>query len=192
MIKLLVGMSGSFCNHEAVFKVLEKLKDQMEIQFVLTENVSHTSTRFFQLEEFIGICEQISQKPLITTLTQAELIGPRDPYDIMLIAPATANLLSRLATGAYDCPVALAAKAMIRNHKNVVIALASNDILGTSSHNVFTLYNSKPYYFVPFGQDNYKQKPQSCVAYFDLIEQTLQKALLNEQIQPVLMEKKDE
>ena len=190
MIRLLVGVCGSFCNHQAVLNVCRKLSETMSIQFVFTQNVSSTSTRFYELDAFIQECQSISKLPLITTLVEAELVGPHNHYDIMLIAPATANQISRLANGAYDCPVALAAKAMIRNQKNVVIALASNDILGISSKNVWQLYNTKNFYFVPFAQDDYKAKPNSCVACFDLIEDSIHKALNNRQIQPLLKEKK--
>ncbi len=192
MIRLLVGISGSFCNHQAVLEECRKLSETMEIQFVLTKNTAASSTRFFQLEDFLKACEEISAKKIIQSIVEAELIGPQNQYDIMLIAPATANIMSRLANGAYDCPVALAAKAMIRNQKNVVIALASNDVLGLSSKNVFQLYNTKNFYFVPFEQDDHIQKPNSCVACFDMIEKTLQLALQNIQIQPVIKEKKYE
>lgn len=189
MIRLLVGICGSFCNHQAVLEVCSKLSKTMEIQFVLTQNVSTTTTRFYTKEALIEACQSISQLPLITTLVEAEWIGPHNDHDIMLIAPATANQISRLANGAYDCPVALAAKAMIRNQKNVVIALASNDILGISGQNVWQLYNSKNFYFVPFAQDDYQTKPNSCVACFDLIEESIHEALQNKQIQPLLKEK---
>ena len=36
--KLLVGITGSFCNHEKVFKELEKLTDAYELTFVLTKD----------------------------------------------------------------------------------------------------------------------------------------------------------
>jgi dipicolinate synthase subunit B len=50
------------------------------------------------------------------------------------------------------------------------------------------LYNNKLVYFVPFGQDNYKTKPNSLIAHYDLLIPTMEKAIENIQIQPVLKE----
>ena len=52
------------------------------------------------------------------------------------------------------------------------------------------LYNNKNIYFVPFGQDNYKDKPNSLIAHYDLLLPTIEEALNNNQIQPVLKEYK--
>ena len=48
------------------------------------------------------------------------------------------------------------------------------------------LLNTKNIYFIPFGQDNHKSKPNSLVAHFDLLVPTLEEALESKQIQPVL------
>jgi dipicolinate synthase subunit B len=42
-------------------------------------------------------------------------------------------------------------------------------------------------YFVPFGQDNYKTKPNSMVARLQLLPDTIQLALEETQIQPILL-----
>lgn len=185
--KILVGISGSFCNHHLVLEEVKKLAAKNEIQIVLSKNVSSLSTRFYNCIDFMRECESITKKPLIKTIVEAELIGPNNPYDIMLIVPMSATACSRLYYGHYDCPLTLAAKAMIRNRKNVVIGFASNDGLGMSGKNLFALLNQKNIYAVPFGQDDAIRKPNSLVAHWKAIEATLDYALKNEQIQPILL-----
>lgn len=186
--QLLIGITGSFCNHHRVLEIVEGLKDEYDLTFVLTKNVSTLSTRFFQCDEFIHECERISEKKCITTLVEAEKVGPNHCFDLMLIAPCSANSLARFVHGLYDCPVALCAKAMIRNQKNVVFGIASNDILGVSGVNVMKAMNMKHCFFIPFAQDMPFFKPNSCVSCFELTRLTCQKALEGEQIQPVLRE----
>ena len=64
-------------------------------------------------------------------------------------------------------------------------ALATNDALGISAKNIGTMLNTKNIYFVPLKQDDFKNKPNSMIADFDLIPQTLELALESKQIQPI-------
>ena len=50
-----------------------------------------------------------------------------------------------------------------------------------------TLLNRKNYYFVPFRQDNPITKPRSVVFDPDYLVKTIELALDNEQIQPILI-----
>ena len=106
--------------------------------------------------------------------------------DILVIAPCTGNTLSKLANGISDTPVLMAAKAHLRNNRPLVIFLSTNDALGMNLKNIGILLNTKNIYFVPFGQDDYIQKPNSMIAHVDLIEDTIEKALIGRQIQPVI------
>ena len=83
----------------------------------------------------------------------------------------------------------MAAKSMLRAEKPVVIALSTNDGLSAAARNIGDLLNRKHYYFVPFGQDDWKTKPRSLQADFDKLHQTLEKAKQGVQIQPLLIEK---
>ena len=67
----------------------------------------------------------------------------------------------------------------------VVIALATNDALGVSAQNIGKAINMKNIFFVPLKQDDPKNKPQSLVANFDLLEETINMAIVNKQIQPI-------
>jgi len=58
----------------------------------------------------------------------------------------------------------LAAKANLRNEKNILIGLSTNDGLSGNAENLGKLLNRKNYYFIPFRQDNPITKPRS-IAY---------------------------
>ena len=142
--------------------------------------------RFGSAREYVeGICE-ITENEGIKTLSQAEPIGPNNFLDIMVIAPCTGNTAAKLCNGIVDTPVLMAAKAHMRNGKALVIAISTNDALGANFKNIGMLMNTKNIYFVPFGQDNYKSKPNSLIAKMELLPDTIEMALKGKQIQPVL------
>ena len=104
----------------------------------------------------------------------------------MLILPCSASSVNKLEQGIYDNPVLLAIKANLRNEIPIVLCIASNDFLGISGKNLLSLINRKNIYAVPFGQDDYINKPNSLVSHFEDIEDTLICALNKKQIQPLL------
>ena len=145
-------------------------------------------SRFGSAKEYVeGICE-ITGNEGIRSICAAEPIGPNNFLDIMVIAPCTGNTAAKLTVGIVDTPVLMAAKAHMRNGKPLVIAISTNDALGAGFKNIGMLMNMKNIYFVPFGQDNYKSKPNSMVAKMELLPETIEAALQGKQIQPVLQE----
>ena len=186
--KVLVGITGSYCNHEKVLYELSKLTNEFEFTFVFTKNVFKNDTRFSLAKDLYIKCRNLSSSEIITNIIDAEKVGPLNIFDIMIIVPCTANSLSRLVNGAYDCPVALCAKAMIRNSKNVIIGISSNDILGLSGINFMKCINMKHFYALPIYQDDPITKPNSCTSDYSCIKETIIKALNNGQIQPILKE----
>lgn len=186
--RILVGICGSFCNLKTIVKQLKKLSEDNDLTFVVTENVFTCSTRFYQRDDFISILERMSDKPIIHTIVEAEKIGPDNCYDIMVVVPCTATQCAKFVHGIYDNALTLAMKAMIRNQKNVVIGFASNDGLGISGINLFHMFAMKYVYLLPIAQDAPMQKPMSVVACWEVLEDTIEQALENHQIQPILME----
>ena len=185
--RILIGICGSFCNHQAVLKEIKKLSAHNDVQIVVTDNVNTLSTRFFERDVFVKELVDCTHHPIINSIVEAEKVGPNNNFDIMAITPLTATICGKFANGIYDSPVALAAKAMIRNQKNVVIGFASNDGLGLSGPNLMHLMSTKHIYAIPFAQDAPFKKPYSIVAKWELLEETLDKAYENEQIQPILL-----
>ena len=100
--------------------------------------------------------------------------------------PCTGNTIAKLANAITDTPVLMAAKAHLRNQKPLLISISTNDALGMSMKNIGVLLNTKNIYFVPFGQDDYKNKPNSMVADVKLLITSIEKALKLEQIQPII------
>ena len=68
-----------------------------------------------------------------------------------------------------------------------MVAVSSNDGLAAGAKNIGELLVRRNYYFVPFRQDNAKQKPSSLVADFEKLPETVDAALRGEQLQPLLL-----
>ena len=81
----------------------------------------------------------------------------------------------------------MSVKSHLRNDNNLVIAISTNDALSGNSNNIGELQNRHNYYFVPYRQDNPITKPRSLVFDPNYIIQTLEQALENKQIQPMIL-----
>ena len=181
------GITGSFCTFAQSRKAVHRLKEMgAQITPIFSYQTQTTDTRFGSAKEFVeGICE-ITESEGIRTITEAEPIGPNNYLDIMVIAPCTGNTAAKLCAGIVDTPVLMAAKAHMRNGKPLVIAISTNDALGMNFKTIGQLMNMKNIYFVPFGQDNPKSKPNSMIANLELLPDTIEMALRGKQIQPIV------
>lgn len=192
-MKIIWAISGSFCNHAMIKREIEEMVNKNhDITVLLSHNSATLDTRFGTHTDFIRDLEKISQKEVMSTLQQAETLGPNCPYDCMVLAPCTSTVLAKLANGDYNHTCTLGAKAMLRNNKPIVIGIASNDILGNTAEALFKLKNSKNIYFVPFFQDEPISKPNSCISKWSLIDKTVRQAMLHQQLQPLLYVKEDD
>ncbi len=182
-----IGLTGSYCTYAKIFEEIEKLSHtNANLTTIFSAHAASTDSRFGECSFFLKRAEELSGKKPITTIPQAEPIGPKGLLDLLIIAPCTGNTLSKLANGISDTPVLMAAKAHLRNNRPLVIFLSTNDALGMNLKNIGILLNTKNIYFVPFGQDNFKTKPNSMIAHMDLIEDTIALAFSGKQIQPVI------
>lgn len=181
------GITGSFCTFAQSRKAVLRLREMgAQITPIFSYQTQNTNTRFGSAKEFVdGICE-ITESEGIRTITEAEPIGPNNYLDIMVIAPCTGNTAAKLCSGIVDTPVLMAAKAHMRNGKPLVIAISTNDALGMNFKTIGQLMNMKNIFFVPFGQDNPKAKPNSMIAKLDLLPDTIDFAMKGKQIQPVI------
>ncbi|MCR4926282.1 MAG: dipicolinate synthase subunit B [Clostridiales bacterium] len=190
MTDLTVGfaMCGSFCTFSKVIPQIENLvKAGAKVQPIMSVTSATTDTRFGKADDFINEIEKITSNKIIKSIYEAEPIGPKKLLDILVIEPCTGNTLAKLANGISDTPVTLAAKAHLRNNRPIVIAVSTNDALGTAAKNIGQLMNFKNIYFVPMSQDNYKKKPNSVVADFTKTLEAVECALKGEQLQPLLL-----
>lgn len=183
-----VALTGSFCTFDKIFSELEHLvSEDATVTTIFSDNARTIDTRFGYADDFLKRALELTGTPPITTIQDAEPIGPKNLLDILVIAPCTGNTLGKLANGISDTPVLMAAKAHLRNNKPLVISISSNDALSNNLKNIGNLINAKNIYFVPFGQDNYKSKPHSMVAHTEMIIPTILNALEGRQLQPVIL-----
>ncbi len=185
-IKLAFSLCGSFCTLSRAIEQMEKLAESgYDILPIMSFNAYSLDTKFGPAKDFINKIENISGKKVLNSLVEVEPIGPKNLADIMLICPCTGNTLSKICRATTDTPVTLGAKSHLRKGRPLVIYLATNDGLSGSAVNVGKALNMKNIYFVPLNQDDPSNKPSSLVSHFDLVDETLQQALLGKQIQPI-------
>lgn len=188
MITVGYAITGSFCTFSKTMTQMQTLVDAGFSVVPIMSTVSYeTDTRFGRAEYFRGRTIEITGRNIIHTIEEAEPIGPKLLFDIMVIAPATGNTISKIANGINDTPVTMAAKAHLRNQRPLLIAVSTNDALSASAQNIGKLMNVKNIYFVPMRQDDTKNKPASLVANFEMILPAANAALRGEQMQPVFM-----
>jgi len=164
---------GSFCTHKKALQVLQRLCASGEdVIPIMSECVYTTDTRFGTARDLIDKVEELCGRRVIHTIRDAEPLGPAMPLDTLIIAPCTGNTLAKLAAGITDTAVCMSAKAHLRQNRNLLIALASNDAMSANLKNIGTLLNRKNVFFVPMKQDDVKNKPHSLVADFSLLEES--------------------
>ncbi len=187
-IRIGFAVTGSYCTLENILPHIKSLVDEgAKVIPIMSPAVYNNDTRFGKAEYWKKTIEEICSEKIISTIVEAEPIGPKKMFDIMIIAPCTGNTLAKLANGITDTAVLMAAKAHLRNERPLVIAISTNDGLGMNAKNLGVILNSRNIYLVPFGQDNPKDKANSLVAHFPLIRDTILAALKGKQIQPVLI-----
>ena len=181
MTQLSVGfaMSGSFCTFDRVLMQVKELVGMgMEVTPILSFNASTLDTRFGKAEDFRRRLIELTGRDPMTTLTDVEPIGPKGLFDVLVVAPCTGTTLGRLANGLSDSPVSLAVKSHLRRSRPVVLAVSTNDALGASMRNID---------FVPMSQDDAVNKPNSLVADFTRIPDTIAAAMSGMQLQPLFV-----
>ena len=181
------ALCGSYCTFSKVFPVMEVLARENRVIPIFSENVQKTGSRFGEPAQFYEIAFQITGVEPICAIADAEPIGPKKLLDALIIAPCTGNTLAKLSHSVADTPVTMAAKSHLRNGRPVIVGVSTNDGLAGAAENIGRLLARKHYYFVPFGQDDPKNKPTSLVADFGMIPKTVELAVRGMQVQPILM-----
>lgn len=181
------AVCGSFCTFEKVFRQLEELAAiGCELTPIMSYNAYTLDTRFGEAKAHAERLRSITHREVIHTITDAEPVGPKKLFDVLLVAPCTGNTLAKLALGITDTPVCMAVKSHLRNERPVVIAVSTNDALSGAAKNIGMLRNYKNFYFVPTYQDDSTTKPYSMLADFTKIPQTIEAAIRGKQIQPLI------
>jgi len=184
------ALSGSHCTLPEVMPQIKRFVDAgARVIPIVSNTIMTTDTRFGTSEHWQKEIKEITGNEIISTIVDAEPLGPSKLLDVLLIAPCTGNTTSRLANAMTDSPVLMAAKAQMRNQRPLVLAISTNDGLGLNAANIAKLLVAKNIYFVPFGQDAPLQKPNSLVARMDLAMEACEAALQGKQLQPMVIER---
>jgi dipicolinate synthase subunit B len=184
------ALSGSHCTFEEVMPQIQRFVDAgAKVVPIISSTLLTTDTRFGKAEDWRKQLKDITGNDIISTIVDAEPLGPTKLLDVLVIAPCTGNTTSKLANAQTESPILMAAKAQMRNQRPLVIAISTNDGLGLNAANIAKLLVTKNIYFVPFGQDAPDKKPNSLVARMDLIMDACEMALQGKQLQPLIIER---
>ena len=182
------ALCGSFCSFGAVLPQVEQLQQRgWNVLPLLSASAAALDTRFGTAADLKVTLRAMTGHEPLTTLQQAEPLGPQKLAEALVIAPCTGTTLSLLAQGVSSTAVTLAAKSLLRGGRPVVVAPSTNDGLSGSAPSLAALLQRKHFYFVPFGQDDSFKKPNSLKSDFTLLPDTLESALRGVQLQPLLL-----
>ena len=187
-IRIGFALTGSFCTHARALTALQTLIDcGCAVTPILSEATATMDTRFGTAADLRRQLSQMTGVPIIDSIFTAEPIGPKALFDVLVVAPCTANTMAKLAAGISDGTVPMAVKSHLRGGRPVVLAVSTNDGLAASAANLGALLARRHYYFVPLRQDAPHVKPRSLVADFDRLPDAVESALHGEQLQPILL-----
>jgi dipicolinate synthase subunit B len=180
--------SASHCTLEKAIGAISSLTGEgAEVFPIMNPLIPQMTTRFGKGEDWLLAMRDATGHEVWTQIPEVEPIGPQKLLDALVVAPCTGSTLSKLANAQTDTTVCMAAKAVMRNHRPVCLAIATNDALGLNARNLATLLGYRDVYFVPFGQDAPMEKPNSLESDFSLIADTVVEALAGRQLQPMLI-----
>jgi dipicolinate synthase subunit B len=184
------ALTGSHCTFAEVMPQIQRFIDQgANVIPIASFTLMTTDTRFGTSENWQKQLREMTGNDIISSIVDAEPLGPSKLLDVLAIAPCTGNTTSKLANAMTESPVLMAAKAQMRNQRPLVLAISTNDGLGLNAANIARLLITKNIYFVPYGQDAPNSKPNSLVARMDLILETCEAALNHKQLQPMVIER---
>ena len=104
--KIAFAVCGSFCTFKKAFEQVKALKEAgADVTAVMSFNAAQLDTRFGKAAEHIAFLEDVTGKPVIKTIPEAEPIGPKRMFDVLVIAPCTGNTLAKLSVGITDTTV---------------------------------------------------------------------------------------
>lgn len=123
-------LTGSFCTFRKSIEQLKKIVNlNADVYPIMSFNSYNCDTKFGKSKDFIDEIELITNKKIIHSIQEAEPIGPKRMFDILIIAPCSGNTISKLANDIIDTPVTMAVKSHLRNDKPVVLAISTNNAL---------------------------------------------------------------
>ena len=163
-------ITASHCTFSHSLATLTELVGMgYEVVPIMSENAYYTDTRFATAEEFSREVEELCGRSVIHTIKDAEPLGPKEPLDLLVVAPCTGNTLAKMTAGITDTTATMAIKAHLRADRPTLLAIATNDAMSSNLANISRALMRKSVYLVPMRQDDTVGKPHSLVADFRLI-----------------------
>src|SRR2546430_2184750 len=147
--KIILGVTGSIAAHKAVDIASSLTKQGCDVNVVMTKDALHFITPL--------PFKTLSRHPVVTDLYDEEEgwkpthIQLADEADLLLIAPATANILAKLAHGIADDALSCIALAL-RPEARILIAPAMNGKMwqhAATQQNVATLKSRRVEFIGP-------------------------------------------
>lgn len=185
---IIFGLTGSFCNFEnTISQIKELINEKVNIIPIMSYTAYKVDTKYGVAKNYIKQIEEITGKKIIHTIKDSKQLSYKNITDIMIISPCTGNTIAKLSNGICDSPILLATKVHLINNKPIVIGISTSDGLSTNAENIGKLLNKKDYFFIPFRQNNPITKPYSISFDHRYVKKTLEYALDNKQIQPILL-----
>ena len=186
-LKIGWGVCGSFCTISQFCDAIDIRAEKNTLVPIISDIVRTTDTRFGDAVGVVSRIEYISGRTAIKSVRDAEPLGPKEPLDLLVIAPCTGNTLAKIANGITDTPVTMAAKAHLRQDRPLVIALCSNDALSQNLANIAKMLTRKSCYFVPMTEDDPEKKPYSLIADIPSLHASIESALSGRQMMPLFV-----
>lgn len=116
------ALTGSFCTFQKTIGEMKKLVKMGNYVFpIMSFNSYHLDTKFGKAQDFKEEIENLTEHKIIHTIQEAEPVGPKKMFDILVVAPCSGNTMARLSYDIIDTPVTMAVKSHLRNDRPVVI-----------------------------------------------------------------------
>ena len=107
-LKIGYAFCASFCTLERSFLEMCALKEQgADIFPIMSERARWTDSRFTKADEFALRVESKTGRKIISTVEDAEPLGPSTSLDALVIAPCTGNTLAKISLGISDGAVSV-------------------------------------------------------------------------------------
>lgn len=91
-VRIGLALTGSFCTFDKVYSEVEKLvATGAKVTPIFSYNAASIDTRFGDAKEWVERFEKLTGNKSIMTIPEAEPIGPKNMFDILVIAPCTEN-----------------------------------------------------------------------------------------------------
>ena len=130
---------------------------------IISKNSYTTDINSEETEEFIKQLKEITGEKILHTIQEVENLCTKDMLDIIVVAPASGNIISKLSNDIIDDIATVTIQYHLVKQKPVVIGISTNRGLSSAGENIGKILNRKFFYFVPFKQENPITKPYSPV-----------------------------